>query len=184
MPRLSCVPSPAASCAEGPTRGLREITRAQWDTILTAARCTILNSMSNDKCDSYVLSESSLFVYSHKMVLKTCGTTTLLMALEPLLEITTSLGMVIEWLAYTRKDFIFPQVQKFPHRAPQEEVRTGAGGWPDPRNQSRGRCQIRVLIKPSVCAQSRSYSPTPAAPRDFGRRRPSLRRCSRRAKRT
>jgi hypothetical protein len=138
MPRLSCVPSPAASCAEGPTRGLREITRAQWDTILTAARCTILNSMSNDKCDSYVLSESSLFVYSHKMVLKTCGTTTLLMALEPLLEITTSLGMVIEWLAYTRKDFIFPQVQKFPHRAPQEEVRTGAGGWPDPRNHVAG----------------------------------------------
>ena len=79
--------------------------------------------MGNDKCDSYLLSESSLFVYSHKLVMKTCGTTTLLMALEPLIAITSALGMTIEWLAYTRKDFIFPQVQKVPHRDPQEEVR-------------------------------------------------------------
>ncbi len=72
----------------GPARGLREITRPQWDKILTEARCTILNSLSNEKLDSYVLSESSLFVYPLKMMLKTCGTTTLLRAIGPLLEIT------------------------------------------------------------------------------------------------
>ena len=110
---------------------MRDITRSQWDAVLTAARCTILNSMGNDKCDSYLLSESSLFVYSHKLVMKTCGTTTLLMAIEPLLEITKAIGMTIEWLAYTRKDFIFPKVQKFPHRDPQEEVRGGRGGEED-----------------------------------------------------
>lgn len=79
--------------------------------------------MSNAVCDSYVLSESSLFVYSHKLILKTCGTTTLLLAIEPLLAAARSLGMDIEWLAYTRKDFTFPLVQKFPHRDPLEEVR-------------------------------------------------------------
>lgn len=30
--------------------------------------------------------------------------------------------MAVEWLAYTRKDFLFPSVQKFPHRDPNEET--------------------------------------------------------------
>lgn len=32
--------------------------------------------------------------------------------------------MKVEWVAYTRKNFNFPEVQKFPHRDPQEEVST------------------------------------------------------------
>ena len=74
--------------AGGSPRGLRDVTRAQWDGVLEAAKCTILGTMSNDKCDSYILSESSLFVYTHKMVLKTCGTTTLLRCLDPLMRAT------------------------------------------------------------------------------------------------
>lgn len=118
--------------AVGSARGLREITRDQWDAILRAARCSILSTMTNERCDSYVLSESSLFVYSHKLVLKTCGTTTLLVCLEPLLEATAALGLKVEWVAYTRKDFTFPTAQKFPHRDPGEEVRAALrrGGPP------------------------------------------------------
>ena len=73
----------------GPERGLREIARLDWDAVLTDAKCTVLDTLSNDRLDSYVLSESSLFVYPLKLVLKTCGTTTLLMALPRLLELTT-----------------------------------------------------------------------------------------------
>ena len=76
----------------GAAAGLRAIARADWDAVCAAAKCTILSALSNDRCDSYVLSESSLFVYPLKLVLKTCGTTTLLMALPKLLEITQVRG--------------------------------------------------------------------------------------------
>lgn len=106
----------------GPARGLQEISRADWDLVLSDAKCTILDTLSNAGVVSYVLSESSLFVYPLKLVIKTCGTTTLLAALPRLLEITLRLAMRVEWVAYTRKDFKFPQAQKFPHRGPQEEI--------------------------------------------------------------
>jgi hypothetical protein len=53
-------------------------TRAQLDEICKAARCSILNSITNEHVDAYLLSESSLFVYPRKIIMKTCGTTTLL----------------------------------------------------------------------------------------------------------
>lgn len=76
------------STIKGPARGLRELTREQWDAVLTDAKCSILCNMSNHKFDSYVLSESSLFVYPHTAILKTCGTTTLLRCIARLLSYT------------------------------------------------------------------------------------------------
>ncbi|MBO8907939.1 hypothetical protein INO82_14755, partial [Staphylococcus aureus] len=63
--------------------GLRALSRAQIDSILSAARCEIVDHLSHDKFDSYVLSESSLFVYPLKIILKTCGTTKLLQSIQP-----------------------------------------------------------------------------------------------------
>lgn len=42
-----------------------------------------------------------------------------------------ALGLDVEWLAYTRKDFIFPLVQKFPHRDPNEETNYLKARFPD-----------------------------------------------------
>ena len=104
------------------TSGLRAITREQWEHLLTLAQCCILSTISNEHLDSYVLSESSLFVYTHKMVIKTCGTTTLLRLLPSLLELTVSLGMKLEWLGYMRKNFSFPRNQLYPHSGFAEEL--------------------------------------------------------------
>ena len=60
----------------GPIDGLRAIPRPLWDELLASCGCEIISVKSNEEIDSYVLSESSLFVYRWKMVLKTCGKTT------------------------------------------------------------------------------------------------------------
>ncbi|CAL6362584.1 unnamed protein product [Bathycoccus prasinos] len=64
--------------------GLRCLSRAALDVCMTAAECEIVSVRSNEKFDAYVLSESSLFVFADKIVLKTCGTTKLLSAVDPI----------------------------------------------------------------------------------------------------
>mmetsp|Transcript_10894 Transcript_10894/g.19242 ORF Transcript_10894/g.19242 Transcript_10894/m.19242 type:complete len:375 (+) Transcript_10894:390-1514(+) len=102
--------------------GMRGLTRGQWDSILDLARCQILSLTSNDHMDAYVLSESSLFVFKTKVFIKTCGTTTLLRCLPLLLEEASAQGMELEWIGYSRKNFVFPEVQVFPHNSFSSEI--------------------------------------------------------------
>ena len=108
----------------GDVRGCRGLTRAQLDCILEEARCTILSRMSNAHLDAYVLSESSLFVYAHKVVVKTCGRTTRLRCLRRLVqEATATLGLQLEWVGYSRKNYCFPDDQVAPHGCFEDELR-------------------------------------------------------------
>ncbi|KAB1211990.1 S-adenosylmethionine decarboxylase proenzyme [Morella rubra] len=102
--------------------GLRALSRVQLDSILDAARCTIVSQLSNKEFDSYVLSESSLFVYPFKIVLKTCGTTKLLLSVPPILSHAESLSLTVASVKYSRGSFIFPTYQPAPHRSFAEEV--------------------------------------------------------------
>lgn len=102
--------------------GCRQLTRDQLNRILHCAKCVILSKLSNEYLDSYVLSESSLFIYKQKIIIKTCGTTTLLHCLPLLLAYTTTLGLQLEWLGYSRKNYIMPQDQLFPHTSFRDEV--------------------------------------------------------------
>ncbi|EPS67756.1 hypothetical protein M569_07018, partial [Genlisea aurea] len=106
----------------GNSRGLRSLSRAQLDQILDAAQCTIVSSLKNEEVDSYVLSESSLFVYPYKIILKTCGTTKLLLSIPPVLGMAREIGLTPSSVRYTRGSFIFPGAQPFPHRSFSEEV--------------------------------------------------------------
>lgn len=102
--------------------GLRALTRAQIDSILEPACCTIVSQLSNTELDSYVLSESSLFVYPFKIVLKTCGTTKLLMSIPQILKLADSLSLAPRFVRYSRGTFIFQNSQFAPHRSFSEEV--------------------------------------------------------------
>jgi len=102
--------------------GLRRLTRNNLDRICARARCTILSSVSNQYLDAYVLSESSLFVYPYMLVLKTCGTTTLLRCIALLIDFGRKLGLEIDWVGYSRKNFNFPGDQSFPHQSFYQEL--------------------------------------------------------------
>ncbi|KAF7728276.1 spermidine resistance protein [Apophysomyces ossiformis] len=103
---------------------LRTVDKPTWDAMLATVKCTVLSVLQNDHVDAYLLSESSMFVYPHKLVIKTCGTTTLLKALPYILEIAKSrCGFDrVYRLFYSRKSFMFPEKQPGPHRSWEEEV--------------------------------------------------------------
>lgn len=102
--------------------GLRSLSKAELDEILKPAECTIVDSLSNDHVDSYVLSESSLFVYPYKVIIKTCGTTKLLLSIPAILKLAGTLSLTVCSVRYSRGSFIFPGAQSFPHRSFSEEV--------------------------------------------------------------
>jgi S-adenosylmethionine decarboxylase len=102
--------------------GLRRLSRDDLNRICARARCTILSCVSNNYLDAYVLSESSLFVYPYMIVLKTCGTTTLLRCIALLIEFGHKMGLEIDWVGYSRKNFNSPGDQQFPHQSFHQEL--------------------------------------------------------------
>jgi len=95
--------------------GLRSYHRDQWQEMLNFSSCTIISEKHNDYFDSYVLSESSLFVFPFKIMIKTCGTTTLLKTIPKILEYATACDLSVEYVMYSRKNFLFPEKQVYPH---------------------------------------------------------------------
>jgi S-adenosylmethionine decarboxylase len=66
-----------------------------------------------------------MFVWPHKLILKTCGTTTLLLGLPTLLRIAAEQAGFTEpvWRCfYSRKTFMFPERQVGPHRDWAQEM--------------------------------------------------------------
>lgn len=111
------------STEKGKPDGLRSLNRKQLDYICTKAKCSILSKSSNSHIDAYVLSESSMFIYKHRFIMKTCGTTTLLRCLGSLLEFADQLGMEATWVGYSRKNLNNPEAQSWPHSSFSDEIK-------------------------------------------------------------
>jgi S-adenosylmethionine decarboxylase len=103
---------------------LRDIPRECLDYILDLVNCKILSCTRTRDIDSYVLSESSLFLSKQRLLIKTCGTTTLLHSVRPFIEAAFKFCRFdhIQDLYYSRKRFARPELQKSPHSSFEEEV--------------------------------------------------------------
>eukprot|EP01134_Creolimax_fragrantissima_P002462 CFRG2462T1 len=109
--------------AEG--KSLRIIPRKDIDQFLKLAGCTVVAECSNEKWDSYVLSESSLFISDDMIVIKTCGQTALLAAIPNIIALAkdTCNRTDMEDVFYSRNKFMEPEQQPAPHVTFEEEVK-------------------------------------------------------------
>lgn len=91
-----------------------------WERILERAQCRILSSITTrESLKIYLLSESTLITWENGFVMKTCGRTTPFLALELFLEIYPE--SEIEWIVYTRLEFMHPKYQPYPHSSFEDE---------------------------------------------------------------
>ncbi|OIT35049.1 PREDICTED: S-adenosylmethionine decarboxylase proenzyme 4-like [Nicotiana attenuata] len=102
--------------------GLRQVDFDSIEEVLHAVQCTVVSAAGNQYFDSYVLSESSLFVYPTKIIIKTCGTTQLLKSIRPFIHYACEIGLIITECRYTRGNYIFPKAQPYPHTNFKEEI--------------------------------------------------------------
>ncbi|TKA62669.1 hypothetical protein B0A49_12764 [Cryomyces minteri] len=132
-------PSPSALPASAGPSGLKAVPADTWKEMLDLVNCKALSTIESEQVDAYLLSESSMFVFPHKLVLKTCGTTTLLCGLPRMLEIAaleagfphfaanaiTSISAAATpyRVFYSRKNYLYPDQQRGPHRSWRDEVR-------------------------------------------------------------
>jgi len=137
---------------------LRNIPRAELERLVELARAQIISCTSNLSIDSYVLSESSLFVSDRRFIVKTCGTTNLLNTVEPLLRLARTYAGLdqVAVVNYSRRNFLRPELQPLPHKSFDEEVaqldKTFDGG--------AGYCMGRLN---QDCWYLYNYTPAPAS---------------------
>ncbi len=89
---------------------LRSFPEKFWQNIIKACGASIISSSKLSFIDSYILSESSLFLWDHRLVLITCGKTTLPNSLLKILKTIPKEDMEIVF--YQKKNEFFPWAQK------------------------------------------------------------------------
>ena len=88
---------------------LRSLGDGAWRDIVESAGAEVLSTLRSERCDAYLLSESSLFVFDDWFVLITCGRTTLVDAVPQILRSIPEGS--IAFLVYERKSEHFPEHQ-------------------------------------------------------------------------
>lgn len=92
-----------------PLPQMRHNRDGRWHKVIEPCKAEILSSVSDRYMDAYLISESSLFVWSDRILIITCGQTTLLNAVPEILKFVAPEN--IAFVFYERKSFMFPNDQ-------------------------------------------------------------------------
>lgn len=112
---------------------LRAKPQEVWSEVLRESGVTIVSKLCpvepKDKgrsreCTAYLLSESSLFVYDNRVILKTCGRTSPLRALPALMDLakTKDAEKAVMQVAYSRPTLFRAKEQMAPHQTFDQEI--------------------------------------------------------------
>jgi S-adenosylmethionine decarboxylase len=89
--------------------GLRQNRDGRWDRVVRASGASVISTACTETLDAYLLSESSLFVWEDRILMITCGQTSLVEALPVILEIVDKDDVAL--LFYERKNLMYPNHQ-------------------------------------------------------------------------
>ena len=105
-----------------PPEGLRCLDRTLLDELCSRCKCEIIYETNLPGFDSYILSESSLFVFPLRIIIQTCGTTVPLNGVDFIVRKASELGLTVMEMVYSRTSFMFPELQQFPHNSLKVEL--------------------------------------------------------------
>ena len=88
---------------------LRTLGNEFWSGLVRACSATILSTIRNDFCDAYLLSESSLFVWSDHFLLITCGQTKLVESILYFLDRVDNAQ--VAQILFHRKNELYSEMQ-------------------------------------------------------------------------
>jgi len=103
---------------------LRMIPRVELEELLMIIRAEIVNVTKNESIDSYVLSESSMFISKNRFIIKTCGITRLLYSVDPVIKLAKKYAHMskVQNFFYSRRVFLRPEEQSDIHKKFDNEV--------------------------------------------------------------
>ena len=106
---------------------LRSLPEKFWSQVVKACGASIVSRVDFPNITSYLLSESSLFLWDHRLVMITCGKTELPLSLFKILKGISK--DYIELLFFQRKNEFFPQEQKSAFSQDMKQIQKKVKGY-------------------------------------------------------
>ncbi len=109
---------------------LRERPIGFFENLVQKSQATILSQIKTSQCTAYLLSESSLFIWDNRLLMITCGSTTLIQSLTSLLQKFTNIELLIfqrknELRSFQQTSSFEQDIQKINKTLPGQALRFG-----------------------------------------------------------